>query len=90
MVYTITCNPSLDYGVTVENFQMGHTNRHRDRTDECRWQGDQCIHCIKTSGDSYENTGIYSRIYGKRDRKENQRAGNRGRMDMAAAGRFPH
>ena len=27
MVYTITCNPSLDYGVTVENFQMGHTNR---------------------------------------------------------------
>lgn len=28
--------------------------------------------CIKTSGDSYENTGIYSRIYGKRDRKENK------------------
>lgn len=27
MVYTITCNPSLDYAVTVENFQMGHTNR---------------------------------------------------------------
>lgn len=27
MIYTITCNPSLDYAVTVENFHTGHTNR---------------------------------------------------------------
>lgn len=57
---------------------MGHTNRTVTEQMNVGGQGDQCIHCIKTSGDSYKNTGIYSRIYGKRDRKENQRAGNRG------------
>lgn len=27
MIYTVTCNPSLDYGVTVEGFEMHKTNR---------------------------------------------------------------
>ena len=27
MIYTITCNPSLDYTVSVENFALGKTNR---------------------------------------------------------------
>ena len=29
MVYTVTFNPSLDYIVSVENFQLGLTNRTR-------------------------------------------------------------
>ena len=27
MIYTVTCNPSLDYIVTVNDFQLGQTNR---------------------------------------------------------------
>ena len=27
MIYTVTFNPSLDYIVSVENFQLGLTNR---------------------------------------------------------------
>lgn len=27
MIYTVTFNPSLDYIVSVENFQLGITNR---------------------------------------------------------------
>lgn len=27
MIYTVTCNPSLDYIVTVKDFQIGRTNR---------------------------------------------------------------
>lgn len=27
MIYTVTCNPSLDYFVTVEDFEVGKTNR---------------------------------------------------------------
>ena len=27
MIYTVTFNPSLDYLVTVDNFQQGYTNR---------------------------------------------------------------
>ena len=27
MIYTITLNPSLDYFVTVEHFELGRTNR---------------------------------------------------------------
>lgn len=30
MIFTVTFNPSLDYFVTVENFQIGLTNRTRD------------------------------------------------------------
>jgi len=30
MIYTVTFNPSLDYVVTVENFEMGKTNRTKD------------------------------------------------------------
>lgn len=29
MIYTVTFNPSLDYMITVENFQLGRTNRTR-------------------------------------------------------------
>ena len=27
MIYTVTCNPSLDYIVSVEDFKLGMTNR---------------------------------------------------------------
>ena len=27
MIYTVTCNPSLDYIVSVNNFRLGITNR---------------------------------------------------------------
>ena len=27
MIYTVTCNPSLDYIVSVEDFSLGLTNR---------------------------------------------------------------
>ena len=27
MIYTVTFNPSLDYIVSIDNFQMGKTNR---------------------------------------------------------------
>ena len=27
MIYTVTCNPSLDYILTVSDFQVGATNR---------------------------------------------------------------
>lgn len=29
MIYTVTCNPSLDYFVGLENFQIGKTNRSK-------------------------------------------------------------
>ena len=30
MIYTVTCNPSIDYFVSVDDFQMGMTNRTSD------------------------------------------------------------
>lgn len=32
MVYTVTYNPSLDYVVSVENFEIGKTNRTNRET----------------------------------------------------------
>ena len=40
MVYTVTFNPSLDYIVSVKDFQMGMTNR----TDASRRKRNQRIH----------------------------------------------
>ena len=30
MIYTLTCNPSLDYIVSVQEFSLGKTNRTRE------------------------------------------------------------
>ena len=36
MIYTVTCNPSLDYIVTVNDFQLGQNEPDDVRTDAYR------------------------------------------------------
>lgn len=56
MVYTVTCNPSLDYFVSVDNFQMGMTNR---TTDELILPGGKGINVSTVlSGMGIENTAL--------------------------------
>ncbi len=40
MIYTVTCNPSLDYIVSVEHFQTGRVNR---TTEELIYAGGKGI-----------------------------------------------
>lgn len=57
MVYTVTFNPSLDYIVEVENFQLGLTNR---TTSELLLPGGKGINVsIVLSHLGVENTAIY-------------------------------
>ena len=90
MVYTITCNPSLDYGVTVENFQMGHTNRTVTEQMNVGGKGINVSIVLKHLGIPTKILGFTAGFTGREIEKRIKRAGNRGRMDMAAAGDSPH
>ena len=41
MIYTVTFNPSLDYIVSVNNFQLGMTNQNSHRDDASGRKGNQ-------------------------------------------------
>ena len=43
MIYTVTFNPSLDYIVSVNDFQLGLTNRTDSELILTRRKGNQCI-----------------------------------------------
>ena len=65
MIYTVTFNPSLDYIVGTEGFQLGNTNR---TVSELMLPGG------KGPWDREHGPGIYGRVYGRGDPSQSERA----------------
>ena len=60
MIYTVTFNPSLDYIVSVNNFQLGMTNR---TATEMMLPGGKGINVSIVLKTGKYRTGICGRIY---------------------------
>lgn len=56
MIYTVTFNPSLDYIVNVENFELGKVNRTKEETLYPGGKGINVSIVLKNLG--YENTAL--------------------------------
>mgnify|MGYP000497201458 CR=1 FL=1 len=63
MIYTVTFNPSLDYIVSVNNFQLGMTNRTATEMMLPGGKGINVSIVIEESGTGKYRTGICGRIY---------------------------
>ena len=64
MIYTMTLNPSLDYTVTVDSFQLGRTNR---TAEEFLFPGGKGINVstVLTQLDSQYGSRLSGRLYGR-------------------------
>ncbi len=90
MIYTLTCNPSLDYIVTVKNFTIGGMNRTENERILPGGKGINVSIVLKKSGCFEHDTRIYCRIYRGRDSKENQGGRVYGRINIGRPGMVPH
>lgn len=62
MICTVTFNPSLDYIVSVDDFQLGMTNR-TIRADSSGRKGNQCLYRTEESGTGFHSPGICGGIH---------------------------
>ena len=63
MIYTVTFNPSLDYIVSVKDFQLGMTNRTDSELLLPGGKGYQRIHSAMNLGLRIQHWGFYRRIH---------------------------
>ncbi len=67
MIYTVTFNPSLDYIVSVNDFQLGLTNRTNSELILPGGKGINVSTILMNLGIDSTASWICGRIYGRRD-----------------------
>ena len=75
MIYTLTCNPSLDYMTQVSNFQMGKTNRAVSESMVVGGKGINVSLMLKNLGYSSTCLGFVAGFTGKEIMRQTQQLG---------------
>lgn len=66
MIYTVTFNPSLDYIVSVDGFQLGRTNRTSSELMLPGGKGSMYLQCLATSASRIRRLGLLPGLPGQK------------------------